>query len=129
MKYNHKLLLEERKSRLLRLLEVKAPTEIVANECRLVLAAHYGGHIAAIRALIATRIYDKVHEFVDTWQHRLHYLTSRIGIHFKFPDSDSDCWICEIEKIGKESELEDWISNLKESTIQVNFVDENTNCC
>lgn len=87
----------EREARLLRLLEMRAPSSVIEQECRLVIAAYHSGHMRAILWMVRVLISDTWSWQVDNLQFNLHNLAKKLGIHIKFRDVslDLDCWVCE----------------------------------
>lgn len=87
----------EREARLLRLLEMRAPSTVIEQECRLVLPSYHGGHVRAILWMVREFISSKWSWQIDNFQFNLHNLARKVGIHIKFRDTDLDldCWVCE----------------------------------
>jgi hypothetical protein len=92
-----------RETRLLRLLTIKAPSEIIKHECRLLLASYCGSHIRAILWLLKIPIKSKLSRLLDDLQVATHSALRLCGLHIVFRDalsseSSIECWICDREQ-------------------------------
>lgn len=96
----------ERETRLLRLLTIKAPSSVIAEECRLVLAAHCNGRVRAILwqagVLISGGFKWYLSRVQCTLQSALHNAAERVRIHLKYPYGGRECWVCEMREFHAE---------------------------
>lgn len=94
---------KERHARLAYWLSIDAPSDVIAQECRLVLRSHHGSDFRAIYNLTTVLIRDAWTWYFWGFQMWLH---DKLGIHFRWSKHDPACWICESEAISCDCDIE-----------------------